>query len=86
VPGAAAVEFPELGDHDEIDEEDERLAHPDVEVIHDADLLVLPVTAASIDDAIESGRLGDRAAPLDEGAHPPGHPRRRHRRRRRRRC
>jgi hypothetical protein len=53
--GAAAVEFPELGEHEEINEEDERLAHPAVEVIHDADLLVLPVTAASIDDAIESG-------------------------------
>ena len=40
---------------DDIVTRDEADDRPDVEVIHDADVLVLPVTATNVDDAIEKG-------------------------------
>lgn len=47
-------DMPELGVHDEYVEEDEKIGCPEVEVIHDQDLLILPATADSIDKAIEA--------------------------------
>jgi hypothetical protein len=49
------LEYPELGDTPDFEEEKIKEAGPWAEVISDADLLVLPVTADTIDDAIESG-------------------------------
>jgi len=46
------VEFPELGEHDEYQEEDETVGRPVVEAIHDADVLILPVSANSVSEAI----------------------------------
>jgi hypothetical protein len=45
-------DLPELGEHNEFTEDDQTVGRPTVEVIHDTDLLVLPVTADSIEDAI----------------------------------
>ena len=39
---------------DYVDEDDD-LGRPDVEVLNDSDILVLPQTARSVDDAIASG-------------------------------
>lgn len=47
--------FAELGTHTEYVEEEETLAHPDVEVLHDADVLVMPVNADSVEKAIARG-------------------------------
>src|SRR5216684_7232994 len=49
------LEFPELGEVETIAEETSSDAGPMVEVISDADFLVLPVTANSLDDALERG-------------------------------
>lgn len=49
------IEFPELGEHDDYVEDEETLARPTVEVVHDADLLILPVTVNSVEQAIEAG-------------------------------
>ena len=49
------VEFDDLGTSDDYVEETEKLGRPDVEVLHDSDVLILPVTARSIDDAIACG-------------------------------
>ena len=49
------LEHPELGEVEDIEEEVVEEGCPDVEVILDADLIVLPATAASIDDAIDQG-------------------------------
>lgn len=49
------LEFPELGDIETIAEEKTSDANPMVEVISDADFLVRPATANSIDDALERG-------------------------------
>lgn len=53
--GEDAIEFPELGEHDEFTETAETVGRPDVEVLHDADLLILPVTADSVEAAIAAG-------------------------------
>ena len=49
------LEYPELGDTPDFEEVKIKEAGPWAEVISDADLLVLPVVADTIDDAIESG-------------------------------
>ncbi len=49
------AEFPDLGTSDEYDESEHELGRPDVEVLHDQDLLVLPITARSVADAIACG-------------------------------
>jgi hypothetical protein len=49
------VEQPDLGTVDDIVEEEIVEGEPDIEVIADNDLLVLPVTADSIDDALRQG-------------------------------
>lgn len=49
------AEFNELGEHDAFEDESDTLARPDVEVLRDSDVLVLPVTASSVDDAIAAG-------------------------------
>lgn len=49
------IELPELGEHAEFRETTEVLGRPQVDVIHDADFLVLPVTANSIRDALAQG-------------------------------
>lgn len=49
------LDMPDLGEVDTIEEMEVVDAGPSVEVIADADLLVLPVTANSIDEAIEEG-------------------------------
>jgi len=49
------VEFPELGTHSEFEEETETLGRPVVEAIHDSDLLVLPTSADSVEEAIDAG-------------------------------
>lgn len=46
------IEFPELGMHYEFVEEDQTLGRPTVEVIADSDVLILPVTSNSVEDAI----------------------------------
>lgn len=46
--------LPELGEHLEFNESEETVGRPTVEVIHDTDVLVLPVTADSIEGAIEA--------------------------------
>jgi hypothetical protein len=51
----AQVEVPDLGTHIEYSDEEETVGRPDVEVISDADVLVLPVTAKSVDHAISIG-------------------------------
>lgn len=47
--------FKDLGTHDEYITEEEVQGRPSVEVIADADLLILPVTVDTIDQAIERG-------------------------------
>lgn len=49
------VEQPDLGTVDDIVEEEIEEGEPDIEVIADNDLFVLPVTADSIEDAIRKG-------------------------------
>ena len=49
------VEFPDLGTSDDYVEDEDDLGRPAVEVLHDADVLILPVTACSVDDAIAQG-------------------------------
>jgi len=49
------LEFPSLGETDDYVSEEESDDRPEVEVLHDADLLVLPQTVDSLDDAIEQG-------------------------------
>lgn len=49
------VEFPELGEVEMTTEEKLEEGAPDVEIIHDCDLLVLPATVDSIDEAIDVG-------------------------------
>lgn len=51
----ADAEFPDLGTSDDYIDEDDDLGRPDVEVLHDADVLILPVTARSVEDAIACG-------------------------------
>lgn len=53
--GDDAVAFDDLGSHDEMEEVDETVGRPEVEVIHDADLLLLPVTAQSVEAALAAG-------------------------------
>lgn len=48
-------DFPELGTHVEYTEDQETIEHPHAEVLHDADVLILPVTCDTVDDAIEQG-------------------------------
>src|SRR4030095_1579280 len=49
-------ELPDVTEEiDDIEEETIKVGYPSVEVISDADLLVLPLTADSIEEAIESG-------------------------------
>jgi hypothetical protein len=45
----------DLGSHEEIEDEEVETGAPHVEVLHDADLLILPVTVNSIDEAIDAG-------------------------------
>lgn len=52
---AAGVEDESLGEVEDITEETITRGSPDIEVLHDADILVLPATANSIDDAIQGG-------------------------------
>jgi len=47
--------FPDLGTTEMLEEEEVHVGRPHVEVIPDADLLVLPATCESIDDAIHVG-------------------------------
>lgn len=47
--------LPDLGVHDEYVEEKQKLGCPDVEVLHDADVLILPVTSDSVEKALEAG-------------------------------
>ena len=49
------LEFEELGSHEDMEEDEIIEAGPHVEVIHDNDIIVLPVTADSIDQAISIG-------------------------------
>lgn len=47
--------FVDLGTHKEYVTEEEVQGRPHVEVLHDADLLILPVTCDTLDEAIERG-------------------------------
>jgi hypothetical protein len=49
------LDMPEMGEVEEIVEETINDAKPGVEVIHDADFIVLPATVDSIDQALEGG-------------------------------
>jgi hypothetical protein len=49
------AEFPDLGTSDDYVDDEDDLGRPDVEVLHDADVLILPVTARSVEDAIANG-------------------------------
>lgn len=49
------LEQPDLDEVDDVEEEDVEEGAPFVELIPDADLIVLPATANSIDDALEQG-------------------------------
>ena len=49
------LEQPDLGETEDVEEEEVEEGAPYVELIPDADLLVLPATANSIDDALEQG-------------------------------
>ena len=49
------MEYPEMGSTDDFEEKEIVEEGPWAEVISDADLLVLPVTADTIDDALEQG-------------------------------
>lgn len=49
------VEMPELGEHEVMEEEEIVDGKPAVEVISDPDLLVLPITVDSLDEALEKG-------------------------------
>ena len=49
------AEFPDLGTSDDYIDEDDDIFRPDVEVLNDSDVLILPQTAASVEDAIECG-------------------------------
>jgi hypothetical protein len=51
----AGLDMPELGEVESIEEDEQSYGMPHVEIINDADLLVLPVTSDSINDAIEDG-------------------------------
>lgn len=55
IRGLADDALAELGTHEEVVEEKVTLGMPHVEVLHDADVLILPVTANSVEDAIEAG-------------------------------
>ena len=52
---AAGVESEALGSQEDIEEEEVTRGVPDIEVLHDSDLVILPATSNSVDDAIESG-------------------------------
>lgn len=52
---AAGVESDALGTQEDIEEEEVVRGSPDIEVLHDSDVLILPATANSANDAIESG-------------------------------
>lgn len=45
--------LPELGEHEEYISSTEKVGRPTVEVLHDADVLILPVTVDSVEAAIE---------------------------------
>lgn len=52
---SAGIELPEAGEVETVVEEVITTGHPSVELIADADLLVLPQVAKNIDDALERG-------------------------------
>jgi hypothetical protein len=54
-PKVDGMEQPDLEPVDDVEEETIEEGCPDIEIIADADLMVLPVTATSIDNAIEQG-------------------------------
>lgn len=53
--GEDGLEFPEAGTVETVEEEKVKFGHPTVEVIPDADLLVLPATVDDIDEALDIG-------------------------------
>ncbi len=49
------IDHPEMGEEEVIKQETIEDAGPEVDIVSDADFLILPVTSESIDDALESG-------------------------------
>lgn len=49
------ADFDDFGTHDDYEEDDETLGRPDVEVLHDSDVLILPFNARSVDHAMSIG-------------------------------
>ena len=52
---AAGVESEALGSEESIEDEDIVRGMPDIEVLHDSDVVIWPATSNGVDDAIESG-------------------------------
>lgn len=49
------MEFPDLGETEDMEDEEVEIGCPIVEVVNDNDILILPVTSDSIEEAIEAG-------------------------------